>query len=219
MLRDLCLYNPVTGEATFFPAANKELKASSYVLVTADNNEEVRILAVASNGEATPSSFRYQIFSSRSGSWGPVRDSPVFQGLLLHMTPGAEAVCGGGGAVHVTSLLRNCRSCQDDDEPVQLGDVLVNGAFCSGSGCLLVQVNYAAMLLVDVETGSARRIKGVNNMYHETCLYPYEMNFSSYIVIMKRFQLILRVPNLHIISSYLICFVSAQFLIIFLKRL
>ncbi|KAL6634371.1 hypothetical protein ACP70R_027042 [Stipagrostis hirtigluma subsp. patula] len=110
----LCLYNPMTGACTFLAAA--ALEAWTYVLVTGydlspsdgdghDPALAVHIFAVTMEEAETGMAFRYQVFTTSSagggtGTWGPVKRSPVKlrKGLKVEMSHGREVICQG--AIH-----------------------------------------------------------------------------------------------------------------------
>jgi hypothetical protein len=107
----LCLCNPLTGSCSFVPepaTTFDTIRPCRYMLVTGD---DVRILAVSqvggsyycSNGGIT--SMTYQIFSSASGEWGPLRRLLLatmvknHQVVHPHLCDGVKDVVVGGDSV------------------------------------------------------------------------------------------------------------------------
>ncbi|CAN6363733.1 unnamed protein product [Urochloa humidicola] len=120
----LCLYNSITGDRTFFPAASAFVP-DAYVLVTGydllpvsaagdedDDDMGVRVVAVRQEyiTRTVRLIFRHQQISPTSGggaaAWGPDQRSPKFTVNNLHtfILPGNEVVCGG--AIHWLGGLR-----------------------------------------------------------------------------------------------------------------
>ncbi|CAL4991045.1 unnamed protein product [Urochloa decumbens] len=107
---ELCLSNPLTGGCRLLPAAALE-EECLYALVTghdvvsSDGMEEVWILALNQWKDEVKGGggMRYQVFSSESGEWGPVKCSPnleVEEGMTMEKMYGGEptqlVVCRGG---------------------------------------------------------------------------------------------------------------------------
>nr|CAB3502388.1 unnamed protein product [Digitaria exilis] len=116
---NLCLCNPLAGTCTILPAAafdkyDDGRNKCTYVLVTGHDYDggggspaAVRVLAVR-RGYDIKHGVIYQIFSSTSGEWGPVKRSAKLDDGGLTITkadmwsepPGDVVVCHGGGSVY-----------------------------------------------------------------------------------------------------------------------
>lgn len=91
---DLCLCNPLAGSCRFLPAAafGAQETMCTYVLVTAGDDSAVAwVLALRREGNIT-NSVVYQVFSSSSGEWGPVKESAMFESGILMADRGGNNI-------------------------------------------------------------------------------------------------------------------------------
>ncbi|CAL5057567.1 unnamed protein product [Urochloa decumbens] len=120
--------------------------------------------------------------------YGALHDSPL---RLATAGDGRLSVVRsfGGGAVEVWVLAGGggdlCSLRRTIKVPRCGGDVWFS-AFCPRSGCLLGHVG-GKEIIVDTERGSCCLIGAVDDTNHGRCLYPYEMDWSTYLAKMKHF--------------------------------
>lgn len=123
---------------------------------------------------ALPSSGNIVLATSEDGQLSVI--SPLVDHLI------EVWVLGGGGdewtlqrAINLHNLIPSCPKWRRD----------VIRAFCPRSGCLFVDIDNKDVLLIDINTGSLRLIRGM--CVGPVNLYPYEVDWSTYISKMKYF--------------------------------